>query len=172
MEHDDHPQYPPRYYLAIGDGQSYGPYTMDELRGFIAEGRVRGGAMLCLEGKSDWIPAGHLMPELKSPPSAPPPWSDGPVPSVPNARRIKLGWAMAAMVSTLVLATCTPIGIVALVYARKANERYARGDVDGGQSAERAYRGWLIASWVIVAVSLYLTWASVNMCMSFADQFG
>ena len=43
---------------------------------------------------------------------------------------------MTAAVLTLVLATCVPIGIVAYLYGRKANERYAYGDVAGGLRRE------------------------------------
>ena len=160
----------PRYYLSIGDGQSYGPYSLDELRGFVAEGRVRAGAMLLEVNTSEWIPAHRVLPEAGLPPTAPPPFG-GPS-TVPNARRIRLGWAITATVLTVLLATCLPVGVGALLYARSANEKYGRGDVAGGQAAERAYRRWMIASWIVLAISLYFTYASYRMCASFFDQLG
>ena len=45
----------PRYFLSIGDGQSYGPYTLDELRGYVAEGRVRANAMLLEVNTTEWF---------------------------------------------------------------------------------------------------------------------
>ena len=88
------------------------------------------------------------------------------------ARRIGLGWAITATVLTVLLATCLPVGIGALLYARSANEKYARGDAAGGQAAERAYRRWMIASWIVVVISMYFTWQSYRVCMSFFDQLG
>lgn len=168
----------PRYYLSIGDGTSYGPYTLEELRGYVKEGRVRAGAMLLPEQGGEWKPVGVVLPEIglpPVPPTGPGLFASGAMPhagAVAGARRIRLGWAVAVMVLTLVLATCVPIGIVAFLYARKANERYACGDVVGGQSAERAYRAWMIASWVVVALSIYLTWASIQWCGNFMGDFG
>ena len=134
--------------------------------------------MLLPEQGGEWAPAGAVLPELGLPPIAPP--SSGlralgalpHVGSVEGARRIRLGWAITAMVLTLVLATCVPIGIVAFLYGRKANERYASGDVAGGQVAERAYRSWMIASWVVIALSLYITWASIQWCGNMMGDFG
>jgi len=65
-----------RYWLSIGDGKPYGPYTVDELLRFRQEGRVQSGSQLCLEGTQDWIPAERLLdpsaPSL-APPMTPPP---------------------------------------------------------------------------------------------------
>ena len=170
MAHDEGTQPSPRYYLSIGDGQSYGPYTLDELRGFVAEGRVRAGAMLLEVNTTEWIPAQRVLPDVGLPPTAPP--ALGGFGTVPNARRIRMGWAITVSILTVVLATCVPVGIVAFLYARSANEKYARGDTAGGESSERAYRRWMIASWIVVALALYFTYASYRMCVSFLDQLG
>jgi TM2 domain-containing membrane protein YozV len=65
-----------RYWLSIGDGKPYGPYTMEELLRFRQEGRVQAGAQLCVEGTQEWIPAERLLePDAPSvtPPVTPPP---------------------------------------------------------------------------------------------------
>lgn len=170
MAHDDGNPTSPRYYLSIGDGQSYGPYTLEELRSFVAEGRVRANAMLLEVNASEWVAVSRVLPDAGLPPIAPP--VIGGVATVPNARRIGLGWAITATVLTVLLATCLPVGIGALLYARSANEKYARGDAAGGQAAERAYRRWMIASWIVVVISMYFTWQSYRVCMSLFDQLG
>jgi len=170
VSNEAQPQPPTRYFLSIGDGQSYGPYTLDELRGFVAEGRVRAGAMLLEMSTNEWIPVQRVLPDVGLPPTAPP--AIGGVATVPNARRIRMGWALTVSVLTVLLATCVPVGIVAFLYARSANEKYARGDAAGGEAAERAYRRWMIASWIVVALALYFTYESYRMCASFVGQLG
>lgn len=170
MAHDEAKPPLPSYFLSIGDGQSYGPYTLEELRGFVAEGRVRANSMLLEVNTTEWIPLGRVLPEVGLPPTAPP--LIGGVASVPNARRIRLGWAITATVLTVLLATCLPVGVGALLYARSANDKYARGDRAGGEAAERAYRRWMIASWIVMAISLYFTYESYRMCASLFDQLG
>ena len=155
----------PRYFLSIGDGQSYGPYTLDELRGYVAEGRVRANAMLLEVNTTEWFAASRLLPEVGLPPTAPPAAGGGFTP-IPNARRIGLGWAITATVLTVLLATCVPVGIGALLSARSANEKYARGDSVGGEAAERMYRRWMVASWLVIALSAYFTWQSYRLCMN------
>ena len=138
MAHDEGTQPSPRYYLSIGDGQSYGPYTLDELRGFVAEGRVRAGAMLLEVNTTEWIPAQRVLPDVGLPPTAPP--ALGGFGTVPNARRIRMGWAITVSILTVVLATCVPVGIVAFLYARSANEKYARGDAAGARGRLMPHR--------------------------------
>ena len=68
-----------RYFLSVGDGKTYGPYTDGELRGFAAQGRVTSSSMLCAEGTTAWLPADSVlgslggMPPGAFPPIAPPP---------------------------------------------------------------------------------------------------
>jgi hypothetical protein len=73
-----------RYWLSTGDGKTYGPYTLEELGQFVAEGRVHEQCHLCLEGSSQWVPAGSVVslaapapPSFTGFPSAPPPAHDG-----------------------------------------------------------------------------------------------
>lgn len=78
-----------RYFLSIGDGKSYGPYTVDELQRFSAEGRVTAISMLCAQDGSAWTPAYSVLgsagglPPGSLPPIAPPPPTFGPPPVNP-----------------------------------------------------------------------------------------
>lgn len=66
-----------RYWLSVGDGQTYGPYTVDELRAFSAQGRVGAAAMVCEEGAQQWGPANPVIfgdgRDATMPPPPPPP---------------------------------------------------------------------------------------------------
>lgn len=70
-------------YKIIGaDGQPYGPVNIDQIRRWMAEGRVRPETLVQAEGSTDWKPltafselAGewNSVPPTITPPSAPPP---------------------------------------------------------------------------------------------------
>ena len=45
------------YKIIGGDGQEYGPVDIEQLRQWIAEGRLDGRTMVQLEGATDWQPA-------------------------------------------------------------------------------------------------------------------
>lgn len=63
-------------YKIIGaDGQQYGPATIDQLRTWIAENRVRADTLVQAEGSQEWKPLKsfpELSGEIKPPPPAPP----------------------------------------------------------------------------------------------------
>jgi hypothetical protein len=44
------------YKIIGGDQKEYGPVTADELRRWIAEGRLNGQSQVRLEGQTDWLP--------------------------------------------------------------------------------------------------------------------
>jgi TM2 domain-containing membrane protein YozV len=81
-----------RYFLSVGDGKTYGPYTVGELRVFVVQGRVTTASMLCAEGTTAWLPADSVlgplggMPPGSSPPIAPPPPAFGSPPFNPAAK--------------------------------------------------------------------------------------
>ena len=65
-----------RYWLSVGDGKTYGPYTVDELLQHRNDGRVGVTAQLCPEGGTTWIPATAVLefrPSAGVPPTVPPP---------------------------------------------------------------------------------------------------
>jgi TM2 domain-containing membrane protein YozV len=61
-----------RYWLSIGDGKSYGPYSLADLRRFQTEGRIGFNAQVCPEGGSEWAPVAKFL-DFGAPPTSPPP---------------------------------------------------------------------------------------------------
>jgi TM2 domain-containing membrane protein YozV len=64
------------YTILANDGRSYGPVTLEQLRQWMAEGRVNAQTLGWIEGTTNWKPLGAF-PELASlfpppPPPAPP----------------------------------------------------------------------------------------------------
>lgn len=65
-----------RYWLSIGDGRTYGPYTLAELFRYRAEGRLPPISQLCREGDSQWQPVESVLgfgAAPTTPPTSPPP---------------------------------------------------------------------------------------------------
>ena len=62
-----------RYWLTQGDGRSYGPYTVEELRRFSSEGRLGPSSMVCREGSAEWVAVATVVGPLGMPPAAVPP---------------------------------------------------------------------------------------------------
>lgn len=50
-----------RYWLSIGDGRTQGPYTVEDLLRFQAEGRLGAEPQLCAEGSQQWVPASSVL---------------------------------------------------------------------------------------------------------------
>lgn len=142
-----------RYWLSVGDGNSYGPYTVEELRALMLDGRVTHASQLCEEGMQQWFPPGSVLPELGAPPTSP--TAVPPLPVQPVGRSISLAWSIIATVLSFLLC-CLPVGVVPLVLAINANSRYAVGDLVGGQSAERNYRTWMTVTWVLLGIGIVL----------------
>ena len=72
-----------RYWLSVGDGKTYGPYTVEELIQHRREGRLGVAAQLCPEGGSTWIPATSVL-EFGAVTGAPPTLPPPPLPYAPN----------------------------------------------------------------------------------------
>ena len=50
-----------RYWLSNGDGKTYGPYELSQLRELAGQGRVRPDASVCPEGGTAWSPLAQVM---------------------------------------------------------------------------------------------------------------
>ena len=107
-------------YRVIGaDQKEYGPVSADELRRWMAEGRVNGQTLALEQGGTDWKPL-SAFPEFAGI-SAPPLMRSGP-PPFPSAGAHPLknsGMAVAGLVcSVLGLMCCGPVGsILGLVFS-------------------------------------------------------
>jgi hypothetical protein len=85
----------PAWWLTV-DGQSYGPYDLRTMQGYIAEGRVTGDSVVCRVGDQNWSPArGDTLLFRGGAPSAPPFAGGGPTQG-PSAGPTQMPGAAAA----------------------------------------------------------------------------
>lgn len=78
-------------YKIIGaDGQQYGPATVEQIRRWLAENRVRSDTLVQQEGATEWKPLTSF-PELAPDPStAPPPFGSTTVPPYSSPRQAEI----------------------------------------------------------------------------------
>lgn len=142
-------------YKIIGaDQKEYGPITAEQIRQWIAEGRVNGQTLVQAEGSTDWRPLASF-PELASalpsqpglPPGAPPGYPPGigaiSRPNIPN-------YLVQAILCTL--CCCLPAGIPAIVYAAQVNGKLDAGDIAGAAKASNNAKMWCWISFAAGAV--------------------
>jgi len=55
----------PSQYRIARDGQTFGPYTEDEVRQYLASGNLVEGDLACLDGMNKWQPLIKLLPKKK-----------------------------------------------------------------------------------------------------------
>jgi len=130
-------------YRIIGaDGREYGPATAEELRQWIAEGRVNNQTRIQAEGTTDWKTLADY-PELTG--GTPPPLSPSPArpaAHVPN-------YLVPAIFATL--CCCLPFGIPSIVYAAQVNGKLSAGDIAGAEEASRKAKMWF---WIAFCLGL------------------
>jgi hypothetical protein len=145
-----------QWYYAKG-GSQLGPVGLEELKARVAAGEVGPADLVWTEGMTDWIPAGQA-PELRgSAPAAP---IAGPSPyQTPSAS--DYGGTLAPteklpnyLWQSIVVALfcCQPLGIPAIVFAAKVDERILRGDIAGARDASRKAKMWCLwslAAWLV-----------------------
>jgi hypothetical protein len=125
-------------YRIIGaDGREYGPISAEQLRAWMAEGRVNHQTRIRAEDSADWKTVADL-PEFSTPPpihpSIPPSMAR---PLAPGAVPNHLVFAI-----LVTLCCCLPLGIPAIVYAGQVNGRLSAGDQAGAQEASRKAQMW------------------------------
>ncbi len=147
-------------YKIIGaDGHQYGPATIDQLRTWIAENRVRADTLVQAEGSAEWKPL-KSFPELSGEIKPPPPAPLAPPTSTIAARasnkvaagvcgillgglgihKFILGYSGAGLIMLLLaILTCGIaypithlIGLIeGIIYLTKSDEEFVRVYVDG-----------------------------------------
>jgi hypothetical protein len=70
----------PAWWLTV-DGQSYGPYDLRTMQGYIAEGRVTGDSIVCRVGDQAWTPARGDTLLFRGGAAAPPPFAGSGAPA-------------------------------------------------------------------------------------------
>lgn len=140
------------YKLIGADQREYGPFTLEDMRQWIAEGRANAETLIQLEGTTDWKPlasfpelVGALAP-LPLPSHAAPPQMSGLPPRSAAAGHVP-NYLVPAILSTL--CCCLPFGIVAIVYAAQVNSRLAAGDHAGALAASKNAKLWCWISFLL-----------------------
>ena len=118
-----------KYQIIGGDGQSYGPYSVQELQALMRDGRVAADTRAAPEGTQEWRPIRELA-EFSAPastgvppplpPTAPATGGGSPTPAAPAP-----GMATASLVCGILgLVGCGPLlGIPAIICGHKAVNR-------------------------------------------------
>jgi hypothetical protein len=107
-----------KYRISGADGTLYGPVDLEQLRQWLAHGRVDERTPVHVEGASTWTYVG-LLPELATATAAPPlPFI--PAPPAPRPARGTNGFATAGLVCALLSYTCCcclPISLLGIVFS-------------------------------------------------------
>ena len=138
-------------YKIIGaDQKQYGPVSADDMRKWIAEGRVNAQTLIQSEGQTDWRTLATY-PEFAS---APPPTSSGvpfganpPFGAMPQ-QKIPNYLVQSILVT---LCCCLPFGVVAIIYAAQVNTKQEAGDTAGARLASQSAKKWC---WIALAVGI------------------
>jgi len=136
-------------YKIIGaDGKEYGPITLEQLKQWIAEGRLNLQSKVLPDGSTDWKTVAEI-PELAAvvpPPAAPRPGMTtmAPTSDIPNYL-----WQSIA----ITICCCLPFGIVAIVYAAQVKSKLSIGDFNGAQESSRKARMWC---WIGLGVGVVI----------------
>jgi hypothetical protein len=144
-----------------GDGVEYGPVHAEQLRQWIAQGRVNARTQIRADGEAAWRPL-QTFPELavaSGPPSAgaPSPWTP---PGAPVSRDVPNYLVQSILVT---LFCCIPFGIPAIVNAAQVDAKAKAGDLAGALESSRKARLWCWWAFLpsAVAVGLYVLGAFV-----------
>ena len=135
-----------RYWLSVGDGKTYGPFELEQIRQMQAEGRVPPMSQLCAEGRQEWVPASQVLGGgvPPAPTFVPPATASFAGPG---------GFTPVSLVGPILITVfcCLIGGIISIVYAANANTKAARGDIQGAMSNARTSKTWM---WVSFGIGL------------------
>jgi hypothetical protein len=159
------------YRVIGGDGVEYGPVSPEQLRQWIAEGRVNSRTQIRAEGQLDWRPL-QSFPELAAstgPPLAgtsPNPWAP---PSAAISRDVPNYMVQSILVT---LFCCIPFGIPAIVNAAQVDTKVRAGDLAGALESSRKARMWCWWAFIpsAVAVGLYAVVAFIAIVVEGGAQ--
>jgi hypothetical protein len=140
------------YRIVGADGKTYGPVGLEQLKQWLAQGRVDSRTPVLVDGASEWTSAG-LLPELAATPAATPP-SIGPArPGAARARGTN-GFATAGLICSLLAWTCCcclPFNLLGIVFSIIALVQIS------AQPEPQEGRAFAIIGLVLSATNLLLT---------------
>lgn len=140
----------------------YGPITADQLRAWIAEGRVNAQTPVQAQGDTTWKPLSMFTEFADALPATPPPLSSGsPAVGVSPAGGTSVpNYLVQAILCTL--CCCLPFGVVAIIYAAQVNGKLQAGDYQGALASSKNAKMWcwlafglgIAANGIIVALEI------------------
>lgn len=143
-----------RFWLASDDGKTYGPYEVEQLRQFAAEGRLTAQSQVCAEGSTHWVPAGAIVPGIAAPQQTP---QQLPVHAQGVGGQVAPGsWQPVNFAGPILVTLCCCLvgGIISIVYASQANTHGAGGNIVEAQRAAAASKMWM---WISFAVGIVIS---------------
>jgi hypothetical protein len=149
-------------YKIIGaDQKEYGPVSADEMRRWIAEGRVNGQTLIQAEGQADWRPLSTFAEFATSSQPVPGSVPLSPVPG-PDAARLVSGPATAMMVVGILCAVAAVLSMLSNMLGMGAGAR-------GGQNIPPQLQQWMEMSSGGVGIFLNLLGLAVSGFIIFAS---
>lgn len=137
-------------YLINRNGQQFGPYSADELKQYVAEGRVLSTDLAWEDGMPNWLPVSQIMAQQGMPVPVP-----GRSPAPPSVAVKPDNYLVPAILVTLFC--CLPLGVVSIVYAAQVDSKHNAGDHAGARQASETAKKWFLAS-LICGLAVTLLW--------------
>ena len=152
-----------RFYRSPREGEVTGPFTRAEIDAEVARGEIDASTLLCVEGTTEWRAASVVLFGMRDGTASMTPSMAAPMTTPPIATRVGIAAPIVATTLSFCLC-CLPIGLVPLIYAFIANARFEAGDRAGGEKAATLVRNWMIATWILLALSCVINgWSSYAM---------
>lgn len=132
-------------YKIIGaDGKEYGPISLQQMKQWLAEGRLNLQSKVLPEGETNWKTLAEI-PDIANaplPPNVPRFTPVTPTADIPN-------YLWQSIVITL--CCCLPFGVVAIIYAAQVKSKAGVGDIAGAQEASAKAKMWC---WIGLGVGI------------------
>jgi hypothetical protein len=106
------------YRIVGADGKTYGPVGLEQIRSWLAEGRVESRTPVHVEGTPAWTTLG-LLPELTTELAGAPP-AIGAVTTIPASSRGTNGYATAGLICSVLAWTCCcclPFNLLGIIFS-------------------------------------------------------
>ena len=154
------------HYRIVGaDGKVYGPVGLEQIRRWLAEGRVESRTPVYVEGATAWTSLG-LLPEFVTPLAGAPP-AIGAVTAAPASSRGTNGYATAGLIFGLLAWTCCcclPFNLLGIIFSIIALAQI------NSQPQPQEGRIFAIIGLVLSGANLLFTVAMVMLQMAFGNN--
>lgn len=130
-------------------GKNEGPFTLEQAKAGLADGTFSANDLAWRPGLAAWAPLAQRLAEDTGEVPPIPTGAPAAVHTTPETK--PFNWLIPAILSTVFC--CWPVGIVAIIFASKANSKAAAGDTSGAADARKVAK-WstLISAGLIVLI--------------------